>query len=66
MGIYTMTTDAELSKLLFMAREQIDMWADVVAARTGQRPEYIDSVRDCIDAYREERGWSQHGFGGES
>ena len=56
---------AELSKLLFEVREQIDMWADVVAARTGARPVYIDDLRDRIDAYRAARGWSPNGFGGE-
>lgn len=58
-------TNSELSKLLFEAREQIDMWGDVVFARTGQCPEHINSIRDRIDTYRAERGWSPHGFGGE-
>lgn len=60
-----MTTDAELSRLLYEAREQIDMWGDVVFARTGQTPEYVNGVRDRIDAYRAERGWPHNGFGGE-
>jgi hypothetical protein len=58
---------ARLSRLLFIAREDIEMYADVVEARmgpgTGSRLR-----RDVaeIDAYRAERGWSPHGFGGET
>lgn len=60
-----MTTNAELSRLLFEAREQIEMWADVVEARTGQRDTWARSVLARLDAYRAERGWSPNGFGGE-
>jgi hypothetical protein len=38
-------SDAELSKLLFEAREQISMWADVVEKRARRSP-YLDSLRD--------------------
>lgn len=57
-------SDAELSKLLFEAREQISMWADVVEKRARRSP-YLDSLRDRIDQFRMDRGWSPHGFGGE-
>jgi hypothetical protein len=60
------TEAARLSKLLFDAREQIDMWATVVANRTGLRENGAARLRDEIDAYRAERGWSPNGFGGES
>ena len=61
-----MNKAAELSRLLWEAREQIDMWADTVAARTGREPTHTLSVRDRIDAYRAEQGWSPDGFGGEA
>jgi hypothetical protein len=60
------TEAARLSRLLFEAREQIDMWADVVESRTGQSAEYVRRVVAEIDAYRAEHGWSPHGFGGET
>jgi hypothetical protein len=56
---------ARLSRLLFAAREQIDMWGDVVQTIHGRRDRHTDRVRDDIDAYRAERGWSPNGFGGE-
>jgi hypothetical protein len=58
-------TDAELSRLLFEARELIDMYGDVVEAKAGVPDEWSRQVRDQLDAYRAERGWSPHGFGGE-
>jgi hypothetical protein len=54
-----------LSKLLFEAREMIDMFGEVVEERTGNPAPECRRVRDEIDAYRAERGWSPHGFGGE-
>lgn len=59
-------TAAQLSKLLFEAREAVDMYADIVAARTGGRSLYLDQLRDRIDDYRAECGWNPNGFGGES
>lgn len=61
-----MNDAAELSRLLFEAREQIDMWADVVEARTSKPANYTRDLVKRIDLYRAERGWSPHGFGGES
>jgi hypothetical protein len=60
-----MTDTARLSKLLFEAREVAEMFADVVHLRTGNADNMAARVRDEIDAYRAERGWSPHGFGGE-
>lgn len=57
--------DAELSKLLFEAREQLDMWADIVEVKSGVPARYPREVVARIDAYRAERGWSPDGFGGE-
>lgn len=54
-----------LSMLLFMAREQMAMWGDVVEKRTGVRDRLVDDIRDAIDDYRAVRGWSPHGFGRE-
>lgn len=60
-----MSDAARLSKLLFEARELIDMWNAVIKGQTGQDDGWSARVRDEIDAYRAERGWSPHGFGGE-
>lgn len=60
-----MTSAAELSKLLFEAREIAAMYGDVVEASWPGGGDYCYAVRDRLDAYRAERGWSPHGFGGE-
>jgi hypothetical protein len=60
-----MSGEARLSKLLFEARELVDMWRTHVWATTGKADEWSSRVRDEIDAYRAEQGWSRHGFGGE-
>lgn len=58
-------SDAErLSKLLWDARESLEMFADVLDSRVGRSDDIRKQVRD-IDAYRSEQGWSPHGFGGE-
>lgn len=56
---------ARLSKLLFEAREIVDMYRTVVWSQTGKADPWASRVRDEIDAYRAERGWSRHGFGNE-
>lgn len=55
----------ELSRLLFEAREQVAMWADVVRRNGGADTSKADEVRDALDAYRARRGWNPDGFGGE-
>ena len=61
------TTDAAtLSRIMFDAREQIDMWADVVEVQSGQPADHQRRLVAEIDAYRAVRGWSPHGFGGET
>ncbi len=55
----------ELSMLLFLAREQVAMWADVVERRVGIRDTTVDKIRDSIDAYRARFGWDPDGIGGE-
>lgn len=60
------TTSADLSRLLFEARESVEMWADVVEARMGVPDSYTRGLVERLDAYRAERGWSPHGFGGEN
>lgn len=57
---------AELSRLLFEAREHVEMYADVVEARTGRRADHTRALVAEIDQYRAERGWSPDGFGGEA
>ncbi len=60
-------TDAKLlSRLLFESRERVEMARDMVEGRSGQRDEWARRLVDEIDAYRAERGWSPHGFGGET
>jgi hypothetical protein len=56
---------ARLSRLLWEARELIDMLHDIVSARTGKDDAWSVRVRDEIDAYRAEKGWNPDGFGGE-
>jgi hypothetical protein len=50
---------------LFEAREQIDMWADVIEARMNAPAWGARQLVAEIDQYRTEQGWSPHGFGGE-
>jgi hypothetical protein len=57
--------NARISRLLFCAREEIEMWADVVESRSGEIAESQRRTIREIDEYRAERGWSPHGFGGE-
>lgn len=56
------TGPAALSKLLFEAREICDMYHDVCHEPVDG---WCARVRDGIDHYRAERGWSPHGFGFE-
>jgi hypothetical protein len=60
------TEAARLSKMLFSARESLEMWADVVERRSGRSDDFTRGLVREIDEYRAERGWSPHGFGGES
>lgn len=61
-----MSDAARLSKLLFEARELVDMLSSITEARSGRPDTWSRRVRDELDAYRAEQGWSPHGFGGES
>lgn len=60
-----MTTNAELSKLLWEARERVEMFSDVVERQSGRPDRSGRSVVARLDAYRVERGWNPNGFGGE-
>jgi len=55
-----------LSRLLFEAQERVEMACDSVEHRTGQRDEWAHRLLAEIKAYRDSRGWSPHGFGGET
>ncbi|MFJ1539220.1 hypothetical protein ACIODS_11825 [Micromonospora chalcea] len=57
---------ALLSRMLFEAREQAEMFADLIERQTGGggMTQARRLVRE-IDAYRAARGWSPDGFGGE-
>jgi hypothetical protein len=52
----------ELSRLLFEARDIIDMFGDMVERQSGQSDPWSRRVRDEIDAYRAEQGWPSDGF----
>jgi hypothetical protein len=54
-----------LSRMLFESRERVEMAADMVEARTGQLDGWGRRLVAEIDAYRDSRGWSRDGFGGE-
>lgn len=58
--------DADLSKLLWDAREIASMYGDVVQGMTGSTDNWIADTVERIDAYRASRGWSPSGYGGES
>jgi hypothetical protein len=62
---YTVVNKKELSMLLFLAREQIAMWGDVVEQRVGRRDVGTDNIRDSIDQFRKDQGWDPDGFGDE-
>jgi hypothetical protein len=60
--------DARLSRLLWDAREWIEMYADHFARHHGRSVGIDSPLRRTvaeIDAYRAEQGWSPDGFGGE-
>ena len=61
-----MSEAARLSKLLFTAREAVEMYADVIKALHGNEAVSLRRLVEEIDTYRAERGWSPNGFGGES
>ena len=54
-----------LSRMLFHARESIEMFADVVENRTGKTDSFNRKLVAEIDAYRSKQGWSLNGFGNE-
>ncbi len=65
-GTGTVSEDARLSRLLFEARELAEMLADIVEMRgRGRKDDWSRRFIAEVDAYRAERGWSPHGFGGE-
>ena len=55
-----------LSRLLFESRERVEMARDMIEHRTGSTDDWARRLIGEIDAYRERRGWSPHGFGGET
>ena len=59
------TCPARLSRLLWEAREPVDMLLNITEEVTGEIDQGLVRTRDEIDSYRTERGWNPHGFGGE-
>jgi len=60
------TDAAKMSKMLWSARESIEMWADVVEIRAGKPDVQNRALVAEIDEYRKSRGWSMYGFGNET
>lgn len=58
-------SNAEVSKLMFEAKESLEMWNDVVNAKMGRDDPYTKGLIDRIVEYRKTQGWSPNGFGGE-
>jgi hypothetical protein len=61
---------ARLSRLLYAARESIEMWADTVEARVHRVDRHNRRLVAEIDEFRREQGWGPKeegfvGFGGE-
>lgn len=56
---------AKLSRMLFEARELVDMYADTIERESGRPMTQARRLVGEIDAYRAGRGWSPTGFGGE-
>lgn len=54
-----------LSRILFEARERVDMMADIVETNTGQPDLHGRRLMKEIDDYRAKQGWNPHGFGKE-
>ena len=67
MNAEPLTSDerARLSRMLFEARERVEMSADTVELQVGKPDIWGRRLVAEIDAYRAEQGWSPHGFGGE-
>lgn len=61
-----MSEASDMSRMLFGAREFLDMLLDIVEIRMGRRDEALAALIEEIDGYRARRGWSADGFGGET
>jgi len=55
-----------VSRLTFMAIEDLSMWADVVKIRTGQDPLMTLDTIAKLKEYRADHGWNPNGFGRET
>lgn len=55
-----------LSRMLWSARESLDMLADLVEISLDEPDTNTRELIAEIDAYRTDRGWSPNGFGGET
>jgi hypothetical protein len=54
-----------LSRMLFEARDNLEMFADIAEAELSQPADYLRNLIKEIDDYRAAQGWSPDGFGGE-
>lgn len=61
-----MTEAAKLSRMLFAARESLEMLADIVEKDSGKPDLATRALVFDIDEYRKSQGWNPHGFGSET
>lgn len=54
-----------LSRMFWCAQEIIEMFHDVVLSQDGRVDKALVRLRDEIDAFRAEHGWSPNGYGNE-
>lgn len=54
---------ATVSRLLFQAREVIEMTCVLSEARIGRGDRFLRRLLTEIDAFRAAQGWSPHGYG---
>lgn len=58
-------SEAEMSRLLFDAREAAGTLADIVERQSGGSDPWSRDIVGRIDQVRADAGWNPHGFGGE-
>jgi hypothetical protein len=65
--VVVISTDAaQVSRMLFLASELLDMYGDLVFSLSDRKDPGIYGLKQDIDGYRAAKGWSPNGFGGES
>jgi hypothetical protein len=60
------SSSRDLSRVLFEARERVEMQVDTVEAQTGKRDDWGRRLVTEIDSIRAREQWSPDGFGSEA